>query len=44
VEEKSQQPKELIIPKEAAVQKTGKKKSTAPTVSKNAETGEITIS
>ena len=36
--------KEITVPKEAAVQKTGKKKLEAPKVSKNAETGEITIS
>ena len=36
--------KEITVPKEATIQKTGKKKSDTPTVSKNAETGEITIS
>jgi len=40
----SPQPKELTISKDVAVQKTGKKKSEAPKVSKNSETGEITIS
>ena len=47
VEEKSPQSsgvKEITVPKEATIQKTGKKKSDQPKLSKNPETGEITIS
>ena len=36
--------KEITVPKEAAIQKTGKKKSDQPKLSKDAETGEIIIS
>ena len=36
--------KEITIPKEVTIQKTGKKKSDQPKLSKNPETGEITIS
>ena len=36
--------KEITIPKEVTVQKTGKKKSDQPKIGKDTKTGEITIS
>mgnify|MGYP003108703986 FL=1 len=36
--------KEITIPKEVTIQKTGKKKSDQPKLGKDTETGEITIS